>query len=83
MCLDICFTYIDYFQIGNKCACSSFFIFLLIFSVTPRFIFLIWLCMKAVAYDIGCYISRILGACTIYTRVRLFTVLAWNGVKLK
>ena len=21
--------------------------------------------------------------CTIYTRVRLFTVLAWNGVKLE
>ena len=23
-------------------------------SVTPLFIFLIWLCMKAVAYDVGC-----------------------------
>ena len=29
------------------------------------------------------YVSRILGVCTIYTRVRLFTVLAGNGVKLK
>ena len=34
--------------------CTTFFIFLLILSVTPRFIFLIWLCMKAVAYDVGC-----------------------------
>ena len=34
--------------------CTSFFIFLIILSVTPRFIFLIWLCMKAVAYDVGC-----------------------------
>ena len=36
------------------CMSTSFFIFLLIPSVTPRFIFLIWLCMKAVAYAIGC-----------------------------
>ena len=32
----------------------TFFIFLLILSVTPRFIFLIWLCMKAEAYGVGC-----------------------------
>ena len=82
VCLDICFTDIDYFLTGNACACSSFFIVLLIF-VIPRFIFLIWLCMKAAAYDIGCYVSRFLGVCMTYTRVRLFTVLAWNEVKLK
>ena len=26
--------------------------------------------------------SHSLGMCTIYTRARLFTILAWNGVKL-
>ena len=44
--------------------CTSFFIFLLILSVTPRFIFLIWLCM-----------SR-----SLRRRVHLFTGLAWNGL---
>ena len=34
------------------------------------------------SYVVG-YASRSLGVCTFYTRVRLFTVLAWNGAKLE
>ena len=41
-------------------------LFLLILSVTPQFIFLIWLCMTAVAYNVGC--------------IYLFTGLALNGL---
>ena len=45
----------DYGLPAVICVCMFFILYIPPFiSVTPLLIFLIWLCMKAVAYDIGC-----------------------------
>ena len=48
--------------------CTSFFKFLLILSVKPWFIFLIWLCMKAVAYASLCRRVQLLSALRLLSR---------------